>query len=99
MRGTEYEKEHLQLVVNAEPDSGRVPLTVRFSVEWLGEHKVTNPKYTWVFGDTSQASTEASPKHTYEQPGEYIATIRIVDDAGLKGWDEVNIRVNPPVNP
>ncbi len=91
----EFEDE-LVLMAEGEPDSGPAPLTVRFTVESLVAERLENVRYTWDFGDGSATSNEASPTHTYERPGEYTVTARVVDSAGLRGWDEVYIEVTAP---
>jgi hypothetical protein len=94
---TPHEGEHpdddLVLVAHGDPDVGRPPLTVKFTVESLLEKEMSQPQYTWDFGDGSAVSHEASPVHTYTKPGDYLATIRVVDASGQRGWDEVDIEV------
>lgn len=91
----DYE-DSLVLLADGEPDSGVAPLDVQFEVESLVVDEIGGAKYTWDFGDGSPKSNEASPKHTYQKPGEYTATIGIVDASGERGWDEVDIFVDEP---
>ncbi len=91
-------EDDLVLVVEADPDEGEAPLTVLFSVESLMEDVMDRPKYDWDFGDGSPPSSEASPTHVYTNPGQYLATIRVIDGKGEKGWDEVYVEVDPPLN-
>jgi PKD repeat protein len=81
----------IELIADADPDSGEVPLHVRFSVEALLDQEANQPTYTWDFGDGSPPSHDASPEHTYEKPGDYLATVRLVTKTGERGWDEVDI--------
>ena len=92
--GSEMEGEgegDIELIADGDPDSGEVPLRVRFSVEALLDKEVNQPTYTWDFGDGSPPSHDASPEHTYEKPGDYLATVRLVTKTGERGWDEVDI--------
>lgn len=54
------------------PTTGGAPLTVAFTDSSSGE--ITD--YTWEFGDGA-VSSEASPVHTYDQPGEYDVTLTV----------------------
>jgi hypothetical protein len=89
----EVDEDELVLFAEGDPEEGTAPLTVRFTVESLLEGEMKGPKYAWDFGDGSPVSAEASPTHTYTQPGLYTVTIRIVDSEGQRGWDEIEIEV------
>jgi hypothetical protein len=91
-------EDSLVLLAEGEPDSGAAPLVVQFEVESLVVDEISAPRYTWDFGDGSPKSNEASPKHTYEKPGEYTATVGVVDASGEHGWDEVDILVEEPAD-
>ncbi len=96
---TDEEKEFLRkllLHTNAEPDSGPAPLTVRFSVEIFETDDPVNPKYVWDFGDGSPKVRQQSPTHTYKKPGEYRAVIKVTDEAGQAGQDDLQISVEVP---
>lgn len=98
---TEEEKAFLKkllLHVDAVPDSGPAPLTVQLSVEIYQVESPVNPKYEWDFGDGSAKVRQQNPKHTYKKPGEYTAVIKVTDDAGQAGQDEVLITVEPPAS-
>lgn len=92
----EVDEDALVLLAEGEPDMGAAPLEVAFTVESLLDETMKEPKYNWEFGDGSPVSHEANPKHVYEKPGSYTATIRIVDADGQLGWDEVDIEVEEP---
>ena len=79
------------LVADADPDSGEVPLHVRFSVDPVLDQELNQPTYTWDFGDGSPASHERNPEHTYTKAGDYLATVRVQNKTGERGWDEVDI--------
>jgi PKD repeat protein len=85
------EAEDLYVDVEAEPDEGAPPLTVRFS----GSVDDATPPltYKWDFGDGSPPSTESSPTHVYEKAGEYTATVSVKDAKGKTGQEEADIFV------
>jgi PKD repeat protein len=89
-------EDALVLLVEGDPDSGPAPLVVQFEVESLVVDEIAGGRYTWDFGDGSPKSNEANPSHTYEKPGEYTATVNVVDAAGQQGIDEVDILVEEP---
>jgi PKD repeat protein len=89
-------EDSLVLLAEGEPDAGPAPLTVQFVVESLVVDEISGARYTWDFGDGSAKSTEAGPTHTYEKPGDYTATVGVVDANGERGWDEVDIIVEEP---
>jgi hypothetical protein len=86
-------EDDLVLLAEGDPDWGEAPLTVHFTVESLIMDQMNEPKFTWNFGDGSPESQEAKPVHTYEKPGNYAVTIKIVDATGETGWDELDIDV------
>jgi hypothetical protein len=83
--------DDITLVADADPDSGAVPLRVHFSVAPMLDEELNQPTYTWDFGDGSPPSHERNPEHTYVKPGDYLATVRLVNKTGERGWDEVDI--------
>ena len=97
--GDEELDDDLVLFAEGEPEEGAAPLTVRFQAESLVENEIEEPQYTWDFGDGSDVSREANPTHTYEQSGDYTVTVRVVDASGQRGWDEVEIVVDPAEAP
>jgi PKD domain-containing protein len=84
----------LVLLSSADPDEGPAPLTVQFSTESLDE--TVNPKYVWNFGDGSKEMRGQNVTHTYKKPGEYKAIVRVTDDDGNAGKDDVPITVQRP---
>ncbi len=69
-----------------DEDAGPAPLTVNLKVEATDrdEDEVT---YHWDFGDGNTAeSKDPSISHTYEQPGQYFASVEVTDpqDATVK---------------
>ncbi|MBN1166592.1 MAG: PKD domain-containing protein, partial [Methanospirillaceae archaeon] len=59
------------------PESGIAPLTVTFTDTSTGEIS----SWHWDFGDES-TSTERNPVHTYEEAGEYFATLQVSNVQG-----------------
>jgi PKD repeat protein len=86
-------EEHIDVLADADPDSGEAPLRVQFSADAVLDADANEPTYTWNFGDGSPPSNERNPTHVYEKPGEYLATVRVVNKIGEYGTDEVEIEV------
>lgn len=69
----------------------RAPLTVRFR----GEGRDSDGKiveYSWDFGD-GRHGVGASVTHTYAKPGDYVATLYVLDDQGMAGTSRVRISI------
>jgi PKD repeat protein len=61
----------------ATPQTGRVPLTVKFT------DKSTNAtSLTWDFGDKTAISTESNPSHIYKSSGFF--TVKLTATSGNK---------------
>ena len=81
--GAAAEGEDLYVDVEAEPDEGPPPLTVRFS---SSVDDASPPlTYKWEFGDGSPPSTESAPTHIYQKAGEFTATVTVKDAKGKTG--------------
>jgi len=73
-------KSLLTATVIANPLSGSVPLQVQFTVAAAGKAPL---KYSWDFNsDDSIDSTKQNPGFTYEDVGEYNATLTVTDVTG-----------------
>lgn len=83
--------DELYVDLEAEPDEGAPPLTVKFtsSVE-DGTPPFT---YSWDFGDGTPPGTEANPSHVYQKAGEFTATLTVKDSKGLAGSEEYDVLV------
>jgi len=80
------------VIVDAEPDFGSPPLAVTFSTETdCTAEPVT---YSWDFGDGTKGGNEANPSHTYQKPGDYVATVTTTAPDGGRGTDEIDITVD-----
>jgi len=84
----------LVVLSSADPNDGPAPLTVQFSTESLDE--AVHPKYVWNFGDGSKEMRGQNVTHTYKKPGEYKAIVRVTDDDGNAGTDDVAVTVRRP---
>jgi len=83
--------EELYVDLEADPDEGAPPLTVKFtsSVE-----DATPPlTYKWDFGDGSPPASDANPTHVYQKAGEYTATVTVKDSKGQIGSEEIDVLV------
>ena len=86
-------------VISATPVSGRAPLDVRLTGT-LSDDDVAIFEYSWEFPDQ-----DADPVHgvqteqRYQQSGEYIVLLTVLDSAGQSDTDEIVIRVEntPPI--
>ncbi|MGF1660481.1 MAG: PKD domain-containing protein [Rubrimonas sp.] len=84
-----------------EARSAAVGETIRFAggASYDVDGAVTG--WSWEFGDGATA-TGATVEHAYAAPGTYVATLRVVDDAGVANsaaTDTVAIVVNAPPEP
>jgi len=78
--------------INVSPASGKIPLTVHFSGDASGG---TSPYiYRWDFGD-SQSGTGQNVFHVYYVPGNYRATLTVVDHFGAEDSVSATIIVIP----
>lgn len=80
------------VIVDAEPDFGAPPLAVNFitEIDCTGQ-PVT---YSWDFGDGSKGGNDPRPSHTYDKPGDYVATVTVTAPDGGSGSDEIDITVD-----
>jgi PKD repeat protein len=64
--------------ISAEPTEGEAPLEVTFSSEGSYDPEGVQLQFMWDFGDGG-SSQEANPLHTYQDEGEYEATLTALD--------------------
>jgi PKD repeat protein len=73
-------------------DSTDIPATYRFEADALGG---TAPyTYHWDFGDGQEANVR-NTRHTYENPGNYTATLTVTDATGQTASDNTEVIVQP----
>ena len=76
----------------ATPDNGPTPLTVQFLSAGSVDPDGTALTYAWDFdGNGSTDSTAANPTHTYNTAGAFNATLRVTDQSGQTGVDQVRV--------
>ncbi|HYG51466.1 MAG TPA: gliding motility-associated C-terminal domain-containing protein, partial [Flavobacteriales bacterium] len=73
--------------IKANVWSGPAPLTVDFSNLTPAEG------YEWTFDEKGTSSTEAGPRHTYTEPGNYLVTLKVKNKSGKIYTDKVLITV------
>ena len=83
--------DELYVDLEAEPDEGAPPLTVKFTTSI--EDGTPPYTYSWDFGDSSGSSTDANPSHVYQKAGEFTATVNVKDSKGLTGSEEYDVLV------
>ena len=67
---------------SAEPTQGAAPLDVAFDGSVSSDPDDASLTHAWDFGDGSAAGSGPTPTHTYEQAGQYIATLTVTDADG-----------------
>jgi glucose/arabinose dehydrogenase len=82
-----------QVELSADRTSGPAPLTVSFDPAGTSDPDGGELTYAWDFdGDGTTDSTEEGPvSYTYEQPGQYSASLSVTDQSGLTGVRSVVI--------
>ncbi|HEX3045208.1 MAG TPA: PKD domain-containing protein [Bacillota bacterium] len=68
----------LKLSVRNEPESGVIPLQVRFNSDLKIEGGPTDIEYIWDFGDETISNTP-DPTHTFAEPGRYWVNLTVTD--------------------
>ncbi|HUW84191.1 MAG TPA: PKD domain-containing protein [Phycisphaerae bacterium] len=79
--------------LGAEPATGTAALEVTFDARCSTDTDGVISSWLWDFGDgVSTAGAEVT--HTYSDPGEYTATLTVIDDDGGRDQAEVVVHVN-----
>jgi len=77
----------------ATQDKGTAPLSIAFfSTAVDNEDSEDKLQYSWDFGDGTYAQGK-NPVHIYTAPGNYLATVRVIDTANNIGSDTITIEV------
>ena len=80
------------LAIDADPDIGKAPLTVRFSATFNDD--LPGPfSYQWDFGDGGHAGGNPTI-YTYPVPGQYSASLLVTDGQGRSAGADVQIQVD-----
>jgi probable HAF family extracellular repeat protein len=79
-------------VASADVTAGKAPLTVNFTGVNSSDPDGDSITYHWDFGDSTPASTDANPTHTYNDPGTYPVLLT-VSDSQLENSAQLEIRV------
>ncbi|WDT74606.1 MAG: Ig-like domain-containing protein [Candidatus Manganitrophus sp.] len=74
---------------------GEAPFTVAFSGTRSDDPDGWITFYTWNFGDGSPPFYAPTARHTYERPGEFIATLTVTDPDGATTIASAAITVDP----
>jgi chitodextrinase len=88
----EVSEEGFDVSIDADPDIGKVPLTVQFSAV-VDDDQPGPFSYQWDFGDGGRDVTNPTT-HTYQLPGEYTAICVVTNSQGQIGREEVGIQVD-----
>jgi PKD repeat protein len=87
-------------IVNHNPKSGDVPLTVNFNASSSYDPDGSIASYEWDFGDGS-TTTEQNPTHVYSVANNYIVKLTVTDNNGAKTQQAVLVKATnaniPPV--
>jgi len=89
------QEKYLIVIVEAEPEEGKAPLTVHFKSGREPGSGKPPLQFLWNFGDGTE-STEENPVHTFTQPGSYEVTLKASDATGDTDEDFVRIEVYGP---
>lgn len=82
----------------ADQLTGAAPLTVNFSAEASKDYDEDELTYRWRFGGQPDAQEGPVASFTFDTPGVYKAVVQVLDPAGAKGTQRVQIKVGnaPP---
>ena len=72
-------------VLNASPLSGNAPLQVSFNATGSSDPDAGDfiLGYQWNFGDGSPINNSNAPTHTYNTPGTYTVTLKVMDNRDM----------------
>jgi PKD repeat protein len=81
--------------ISASVTEGDKPLTVEFDASQSSDPDEDILTYQWDLGNGS-TSASISPSTTYRQTGSFTVTLTVTDEGGLKGSEQIVIKVNEP---
>lgn len=82
-----------QVKVQASPVGGKPPLSVQFSSDGTTTINGKVTSYEWDFGDGTPTQRGATAVHTYQRPGTFTVTLKVVDEANKEGKGTATIIV------
>jgi PKD repeat protein len=92
--GVKVLPQGMKAILNADPLSGEVPMTVSFDASASYHPGADISSYQWDFGDgTNPILGSAKINHKYTEIGEYAATVTVIGTDNAKDDDEVHIVV------
>jgi PKD repeat protein len=83
-------------LVTADVTSGAAPLVVQFDGSQSYDPQGGELYFMWDFGDSTPVSDEVSPAHEYIIPGDYVASLTVLDDLGQTDIETILISVTVP---
>lgn len=84
------------VTASADPSSGEAPLPVDFSADGT-DPDGDDLTYEWDFGVAGTEADNASTRnatYTYDEAGDYTATVTVTDDEGAEATDTVQVTVS-----
>ncbi len=81
----------LTVFADVDESVGDVPLAVQLDVDVIDGTGHPPFTYIWDFGDATAFSKEKAPKHTYEIPGSFRASVIVTDSKGETDQDYFDI--------
>ena len=84
------------VLVSVDKSFDNAPATLSFSAQNNGPLQ-GEFSHAWSFGD-GEVSTEVSPSHVYNQPGEYEVKLVLLEAAGARGEGIITVNILPPTN-
>ncbi len=87
--------------LSASPTQGFAPLTVSFNGSGSTDADGSVVSYTFTFGDGSASVTQASPtiQHTYNNAGDYFATLTVKDNTGATSSNIASVEIEAEAPP
>jgi len=87
--------------LSASPTQGSAPLTVSFNGSGSTDADGSVVSYTFSFGDGSADVTQSSPtiQHTYNNAGDYFATLMVKDNAGASSSNIASVEIKAEAAP
>ncbi len=88
----------VRAIISAEPRQGRAPLEVTFDAGASYDANGSITDWLWEFDDGTGIIAGRELRHTFDNPGEYSVTLRVVGESGV-GRTSTTVRAlnTPPV--